>query len=253
MIIYRAENKKNGKNYIGQTNKTLDYRKAQHVNSKNNKHTKNYVFSRAIKKYGVDGFNWSIIDTAKDQDELDRKEIHWIEYYDSMIDNKNGYNMKGGGAGGLHSELTKYKISKAQKGELNHMYGKKGSQNGASRRVIDVNSKIEYECVAECAEILKLSASKVAAVARGVRAHTVGYIFRYLDENGDIIEPENAKQIKPKKKIRNIDTGEEFDTLAEAGRAYGLNPTNLGNLLRGNKKNSSQSTFAGCKWEYFFN
>jgi len=46
-------------------------------------------FARAIRKYGKNNFIIEIIDTAKNQKELTKKEQYWIQYYNSI---QNGYN-----------------------------------------------------------------------------------------------------------------------------------------------------------------
>jgi group I intron endonuclease len=93
MIIYKVENKINGKVYIGCTTGRLSKRKSQHHEDSKNKNNK---FYNAIKKYGWDNFKWSIIDKATDFVELQRKEIFWIKKYDSV---KSGYNITFGGQG----------------------------------------------------------------------------------------------------------------------------------------------------------
>ena len=79
MIIYEARNKINGKRYIGQTIHTLEERKRGHISSMCCSY-----FRRALDKYGVDSFEWNIIDTAETRDELNRKESYWIEFYDTI-------------------------------------------------------------------------------------------------------------------------------------------------------------------------
>lgn len=72
----------------------------------------------AIKKYGYDGFEKRIIemcDSDIDQESLDLKESSWINHYNSI---KNGYNLKGGGSKGKHSEETKQKIREARSRQI---------------------------------------------------------------------------------------------------------------------------------------
>lgn len=130
-IIYKAINLVNSKVYIGQTINTLEYRKLKHMNK--SKHNCDTIFCRAIRKYGELNFDWSIIDSAESQDELNEKEIYWIDFYKSHIfrDDSNGYNMTLGGegiSGFNHSNETKRKMSKDRKGKnvgtYNHRYGK---------------------------------------------------------------------------------------------------------------------------------
>jgi len=67
MIIYKAENRINGKIYIGQTTASLKKRIAGHLWETH----KNQVFSNALRKYGIQSFNFSIIDSASSQEVLD--------------------------------------------------------------------------------------------------------------------------------------------------------------------------------------
>ena len=65
MIIYKATNKINGKSYIGQTTKELDERIKGHLNS-----NKNLYFHKALEKYSIDNFEWTILEECNDENEL---------------------------------------------------------------------------------------------------------------------------------------------------------------------------------------
>jgi predicted XRE-type DNA-binding protein len=115
MIIYKAQHKTSGKVYIGKTVLPLDKRKAKHKYEALQKDT-SYKFHRAIRKYGVLSFDWTIVDTAETTEELTEKEIYYIALYDSV---NKGYNTTTGGegmAGFNHTEESKAKISANRKG-----------------------------------------------------------------------------------------------------------------------------------------
>jgi len=95
MIIYKATNKITNKVYIGQTTHTLDKRIKNHI--KESKIYSNRTFMLSINKYGVDNFMFETIDSANNLDELNDKEIYWIDFYNSV--SPNGYNITGGGQG----------------------------------------------------------------------------------------------------------------------------------------------------------
>jgi group I intron endonuclease len=117
MIIYKCENKISGKVYIGQSVKSLEDRKEQHIKKSNSPKSK---FHKALKSYGVDNFNWEIIDTANSKDELNQKEMHYILEYNSM---ENGYNMVNGGTGGYNKFAVNANRKKRKGKTYEEIYG----------------------------------------------------------------------------------------------------------------------------------
>jgi len=91
-IIYKITNNINGKIYIGQTKNTFNKR------YKNNfeKYAINPLLKSDIKQYGYNNFTIDKeIDVALNKDELNQKEIYWIEFYNSF-NREYGYNMRTG-------------------------------------------------------------------------------------------------------------------------------------------------------------
>lgn len=87
--IYKWTNLINNKVYIGQSINILA-RKAEHIKlAKNENYTTN--IAKAIRKYGIENFNFEIIEECSYK-ELDIKEEYYINYYDSLNKEK-GYNM----------------------------------------------------------------------------------------------------------------------------------------------------------------
>lgn len=77
------------------------------------------------------------------------------------------------------------------------------------------------------------------------RVSTKGNVYRYLDDNDNIIEPENKAKVK-NKKVKNIDTDEEFESATIAEFHYqGYKSGNLSKACTGKNK-----TFAGFRWKY---
>jgi hypothetical protein len=82
-FIYQIKNKINNKIYIGQTTRPLhkriyEYKSAFNLNKFHNKHLLN-----AFNKYGLDNFEFTIIDTASTIDELNLKEVQYIKKFNS--------------------------------------------------------------------------------------------------------------------------------------------------------------------------
>jgi len=111
MIIYKALNKVNGKIYIGQTIRSLDFRIEEHLRKKSH-------FSNALKKYGLQSFEFSVIDSTLLKEIANEKEKYWIKFFDCKY--PKGYNLTAGGRGNLghkHTEETRKKISNTKLGK----------------------------------------------------------------------------------------------------------------------------------------
>jgi len=111
-IIYLATNQINSKIYIGKTVRTVERRWSQHVSSARSGATT--YFHNAIRKYGDDAFEISILETVDDPGVLNDREIHWISTLHP------DYNMTPGGdghpVGYKHSDATRQRMRDAQKG-----------------------------------------------------------------------------------------------------------------------------------------
>lgn len=147
-IIYKITNKVNGKVYIGITTNKKGFKgrynyKGKGIErvynyhkhySKNNKHNDHLL--KSIEKYGFDV--WEVIeefDICYSQEELNEKEVYYIDLYESHNSYK-GYNKTFGGNGIKHTKETKIKMSKSQKGRKHSEEtkrkigeGKKGEKN----------------------------------------------------------------------------------------------------------------------------
>lgn len=89
--IYKITNKINGKIYIGQS---VDCKRRwkEHINGHWEEGSGNSAIHLAIQKYGVDNFDFEIIEGPISN--YNEREIYWIEYYNSYY---NGYNRTMGG------------------------------------------------------------------------------------------------------------------------------------------------------------
>ncbi|GAA4057937.1 hypothetical protein GCM10022388_25900 [Flavobacterium chungnamense] len=92
-IIYKVINNITNQIYIGATTKSIEERKQDHFQKTLS--GSELKFHKAIITYGTNSFFWSQIDTATTIDELAKKEVQYIEEFDTI---SNGYNSdKGGG------------------------------------------------------------------------------------------------------------------------------------------------------------
>lgn len=106
--IYTITNKTDNKIYVGQTIQDVEIRWKNHLKTNSNCR---YLKS-AINKYGVDNFVFKLVCITFDN-KLDDMEIQYIEKYNCLA--PNGYNLRRGGNSGRHHAETKQKISETLK------------------------------------------------------------------------------------------------------------------------------------------
>ena len=95
--IYKYTNKIHNHIYIGLTN-NLKRRDNDHISASKNPKNRDYnlPFHRALRKYGRDNFDLSILEDNIPKDLLQEREIYWIKYYNAYED-KQHYNSTPGG------------------------------------------------------------------------------------------------------------------------------------------------------------
>lgn len=114
-VIYIIKNKLNGKVYIGQTIQNPKDRWYRHCAKSNiSKNEANMHIKRAILKYGKENFSFEVIETCL-KEQLNEREIYWINYYDSY---NKGYNNTLGGSSGT----TPLKINKEEFSKIKNLY-----------------------------------------------------------------------------------------------------------------------------------
>jgi len=107
MVVYKTINLINGKFYIGQDM----YNDPKYLGS-------GVLIKKAILKYGIENFKKEILETCSSKDELNEREVDWIEKLNAI---KEGYNIATGGQGGntieFHPNINKIKenVSKFHK------------------------------------------------------------------------------------------------------------------------------------------
>ena len=122
--IYQIKNIKNNKKYIGSAINIGRRWKDHKYRLNNNKHCNNYL-QNSWNKHGRDAFEFKILEEVNDKNKLIKKE----QYFLDKINPEYNICYKAHSILGLkRSEKTKEKISKAQRGKLNHNYGKKASK-----------------------------------------------------------------------------------------------------------------------------
>lgn len=110
--IYLITNLINGKQYVGQTKRSVKDRYAEHIQEALNT-DKNLHLYNSMRKYGIENFRIDILEDNVAESDLDALEIYYIGLFDTFL---NGYNntVGGGGVRGYHhSKETRIKIGKS--------------------------------------------------------------------------------------------------------------------------------------------
>ena len=135
-FIYIWENKVDGKKYLG---------KSQNRPESTYKGSGKY-FNRALKKYGLENFERTIIEYCDDPKELIKREKYWLDYYQAAT-NPEFYNVSPNSGGGHHGADyrkeknpmwgKKHPNHKPHRGQENGMYGvhRFGSENPNAKEV----------------------------------------------------------------------------------------------------------------------
>lgn len=111
--IYCIKNIITNKKYIGQST-DIFYRWSKHKYNLNNNCHPNAYLQSSWNKYGELNFTFNILERCKN-DELDDREIYWINFYNT-VDRTKGFNLRNGGqnGGSKYSDESRKKMSHTQ-------------------------------------------------------------------------------------------------------------------------------------------
>lgn len=210
--IYAITNSINGKKYIGLTRqKDPNNRWKDHISeSKNNP---KYPIHLAIKKYGLENFNFEIIEICEEEI-LEEREIFYIEKYNTFYD---GYNATLGGNISYDTN-TKTIICYDKKGKFIKKYP------SVTEAAIDVNG-----CI-----------GAIGKCANGKRFSAYGYRWSW-EEN----ELKNIKKYYGYKKTKEY---KEWSTIMEISEELQCDISSVRYSIRSSKDNKLQ-----IKGWYIFN
>lgn len=168
--------------------------------------TRTYI-GKSIKLHGINNFNIEVIETCKSIEELNDRENYWIKYFNCIT--PNGYNMcEGGGntVGFNHRPSSKCKMSVTK-----------------SKMYLGENDPFYG------------------------KHHSKEQIEKWKrDRKGYDTTKATEASIKARlKAVRNIDTGEVFNSVKEAAAHYGLKDTHISRVCKGKRQRTG-----GYRWEH---
>ena len=226
-FLYKHTNLINGKVYIGITKQKPKRRWHNGAGYKNNKY-----FYSAIQKYGWNNFEHKILFEKLDFDEANNKEIQLIKKYDST-NRKKGYNIHTGGDARKGQSMPKgYDSPKHKIVEQYDIDGNFIKEYGGLRQIQREtgykHKTIQHCCVGDCKS-------------------AYGFQWKYKNSNKIISKIKLGHIHKSNedlcKKVKNIETGEIFNSIKEASEKY-----NIKNISRACRE---LKTSGGYHWVYY--
>lgn len=211
MYIYKIQNLLTNQIYIG---KSTNYKERW----KEHKTSGHLDIGRAIKEYGKNNFTFEVILRCNVPD-ANLIESYFIHYFDSI---NNGYNRYYS-----YRFIIKdlIKASELIQAIINGTYVLKPDWEfcTADTPVICLTTNESFDSAIACAKYYNISSgSRVRSVCKGERASSNNLVFRFLDENGDIIEP-NTNVRKKAREVFVEETGIIYESIMDAIKA--INPS----------------------------
>jgi group I intron endonuclease len=213
-IIYKAQNTITGESYIGATTRSIEVRKADHLQKSNKGLGSN--FQEAIETYGSGAFNWEQIDTASNINELAEKEAEYILKYNSF---EEGYNQNKG-SGGFKKKVYQYSV---ETGELLNRYD-------------------DLTCAGNAVNATKKS---IGNVCLHIDKTCKGFYWSYSSAD----ESFSTSDLRKKEVIQYSLEGDlltKYISVAEASRKSGVSKTCISRCCRGERGHSG-----GFIWRFF--
>lgn len=243
--VYKCTCLSNNKSYIGITTKDIQARRKEHIYASFNENDSTYKthFHAALRKHGVENFQWDILEQIVGTDldtvikTLKSLEIKYVAFYDTF---KTGYNMTPGG------ELT---------------------FRGAPKSVNMFNEDgifIESGTIGYLASKYNLDDSAICKVCNRKYKFTgrldgKRLVFRFLDDSYTEEDKYNLKVSKKGNKSGkqivgySLETGQElfrFKSVKEAAESLNLNHKSIANCAAGRHKYSGKIDNIKISWKY---
>lgn len=269
-FIYKIYNDVNDNLYIGETIRPIEKRWQQHKDKAKDKNITGHL-QLAMRKYGINKFHIEIIEECSDDKRFER-ERYWINYYNSY---ENGYNSTLGGEGINEYDYNEiYKLWCSGKSveqicedinccnttvqnalktkgikyidHINRIFAKPVLQYSTSGQFI-----AKYNSANEAGRVLgRLNGSNIIKCCKGEIKTSLGYIWKYEDDDITIEELVKTKKKKTTGKVvLQFDLENnfiaEYESCEKAGKLLNKSGSVINRCARGERK-----TAYGYKWKY---
>ena len=231
MYIYQIENLINHKKYVGSTNNPIRRKKEHFYGAKYEScPSYNYPLQRAIRKYGEENFLFSVIEECTTE-EVAQKEQEYITKLNTLTNTGYGYNQTSDTNCPLRDE---------------NVVNQNILKNGTRCALVDENEKVLKTFISfhEAARDTYggNDASPIRQVCDGFCRSMNGFIFRRLDEEGNIIVPVFQTNKRRKGiygiKVNNVDDIVVYDSISEAARLESSSRQSISKCVNGSSRYS---------------
>ena len=156
--IYETTNLINGKKYIGQKKSNIFLAEKYLGSGK--------ILKQAINKYGKENFKVKLIEECKTEEELNEREIYWIDNLFKTYSKELIYNIGKGGEGGF----TLAYLSEEER----KIFNKKRTSKNIGKKRTDEQKKHISESLSNSKKV-KESQSKLIWVTNGIKDTKINY------------------------------------------------------------------------------
>jgi group I intron endonuclease len=230
MIVYLITNIVNGKQYVGQTVKSLKDRWKFHCSI----HSGCLAMKSAINKYGKNNFIIEPIYVSSSLEELNKKEEEYVKQYNTLV--PNVYNLMSGGDRPTMSEESKRKMSIAKK-------GRPAWNKGLTKEDPRVASHVQYG-----------SNNGAYGKSHHNKPHSEQSKKKISNAKIGSVWSEETRKAMSKSKKRNkqkvpvicLETGKIYEAISYAAKDLGINSGGICNAMSGGRKRKTAGgyTFA---------
>ena len=166
MWIYKITNIQNNKVYIGQTIRPIQDRFHRHINDALNNILDTH-FARAIRKYGKNNFIIEQIDQAQTQNELNKKEQYWIQYYHSVQEGYNETDAISKCGGNTYQSKTEKEMEVIKEKIRQTKLGAKNPMARKIKRINIITNEIDiFDTIISCAKACGIKNGKTSITTR---------------------------------------------------------------------------------------
>lgn len=246
-IVYVATNRENGHRYVGATKNSLEFRRKRHFyDARRDGFCR--VFYAAIRKYGEEAFDWSILKECASLEDAMAEEIRHIELLQPE------YNITSGGRGLRGIPRTREWIEKAAASNRGKKRSPESIQKVKDARPLDMNFKsvlclndgLLFRSVKMAALHYGLGEERVSVVCHGREITAGGHHFVFADavmsevaRASFIVEREFRRQkakdnlrASRRKSVVCLNDGRVFESGAAAARFFGLSVMRVSQMCR---------------------